>query len=44
MIDSFKGLGWILTVGSIGIVIFFVLFEHSARLLEFLVFKRFFSS
>lgn len=42
MIKSFKGLGWILIVGSIGMVIFFVLFEFSARILEAMVFKRFF--
>jgi len=42
MINSFKGLGLILVVGSIGMVIFFALFQSSARLLETQVFKRFF--
>ncbi len=42
MIKSFKGLGWILTVGSIGMILFYVLFEFSARFLETQVFKRFF--
>ena len=42
MTYSFKGLGWIIIVGSIGMFLFFILFEYSARLLERQVFKRFF--
>ena len=43
MIYSFKGLGWILSAGSIGMILFYIFFEISARTLETHFFKRFFS-